>query len=142
MNDWLPRVICAAFGVGLSLTCLGLGWVAQGRLCGLAAGLIGALAPYPVTVSRQVLGEFGNMSSATILFILDRLRKQNAPRPCVALGFGPGQFGLYLLGIGQALSDLLTPHFQHLEDWSIGEAVKDKAHDAEAGYLGEQLRPV
>ena len=60
----------------------------------------------------------------------------------LALGFGPGQFGLYLLGIGQALSDLLTPHFQHLEDWSIGEAVKDKAHDAEAGYLGEQLRLV
>jgi alpha-pyrone synthase len=24
------------------------------------------------------------------LFILDRLRQQRAPRPCVALGFGPG----------------------------------------------------
>ena len=60
----------------------------------------------------------------------------------LALGFGLGQLRLYLLGIGQALSDLLTPHVQHLEDWSIGEAVKDNAHDAEAGYLGEQLRPV
>ncbi|MBS0207633.1 MAG: type III polyketide synthase [Planctomycetes bacterium] len=40
--------------------------------------------------SREVLSEFGNMSSATVLFILDRLRQRNAPRPCVALGFGPG----------------------------------------------------
>lgn len=40
--------------------------------------------------SRAVFAEFGNMSSPTILFILDRLRKANAPRPCVALGFGPG----------------------------------------------------
>jgi predicted naringenin-chalcone synthase len=30
------------------------------------------------------------MSSATILFILDRLRKHDAARPCVALAFGPG----------------------------------------------------
>jgi len=26
------------------------------------------------------------MSSPTVLFVLDRLRKANAPRPCVALG--------------------------------------------------------
>jgi predicted naringenin-chalcone synthase len=44
-----------------------------------------ALAP-----SRAVFGEFGNMSSPTVLFILSRLRKADAPRPCVALGFGPG----------------------------------------------------
>ena len=41
-------------------------------------------------VSLDVLCEHGNMSSPTILFVLDRLRRQNAPRPCVALGFGPG----------------------------------------------------
>lgn len=41
-------------------------------------------------ISRDVLSEFGNMSSPTVLFILDRLRQQDAPRPCVALGFGPG----------------------------------------------------
>ena len=40
--------------------------------------------------SRATLAEFGNMSSPTILFILDRLRRESAPRPCVALGFGPG----------------------------------------------------
>jgi alpha-pyrone synthase len=44
-----------------------------------------ALAP-----SRQIFADYGNMSSPTVLFILDALRKANAPRPCVALGFGPG----------------------------------------------------
>jgi predicted naringenin-chalcone synthase len=41
-------------------------------------------------VSREVLSACGNMSSPTVLFILDRLRVRQAPRPCVALGFGPG----------------------------------------------------
>ena len=41
-------------------------------------------------VSREVLAAFGNMSSPTVLFILDRLRRSNAARPCVALAFGPG----------------------------------------------------
>ena len=40
--------------------------------------------------SRRVLADYGNMSSPTILFILKNLMENNAPRPCVALGFGPG----------------------------------------------------
>jgi predicted naringenin-chalcone synthase len=40
--------------------------------------------------SRAVLASCGNMSSPTVLFILDRLRRRQAPRPCVMLGFGPG----------------------------------------------------
>ena len=40
--------------------------------------------------STAVLRECGNMSSATILFILDRLQRAGAPLPCVALAFGPG----------------------------------------------------
>lgn len=43
-----------------------------------------------LAVSRAVMTDYGNMSSPTVLFVLDRLRKQNAPRPCIALGFGPG----------------------------------------------------
>jgi predicted naringenin-chalcone synthase len=43
-----------------------------------------------VAVSEEVLAEFGNMSSPTILFIVDRLRERRAPRPCVSLAFGPG----------------------------------------------------
>ncbi len=41
-------------------------------------------------ISRAVLREYGNMSSPTILFVLDRLRREGASLPCVALGFGPG----------------------------------------------------
>lgn len=43
--------------------------------------------------SREVLRQHGNMSSPTILFIIERLRRQQARRPCVALGFGPGLAG-------------------------------------------------
>lgn len=40
--------------------------------------------------SRDVLRDCGNMSSPTVLFILDRLRQNQTPRPWVALAFGPG----------------------------------------------------
>jgi predicted naringenin-chalcone synthase len=40
--------------------------------------------------TRAIFAAHGNMSSPTILFILDRLRREGAPRPCVALAFGPG----------------------------------------------------
>lgn len=59
------------------------------RILGAVERSVG-LARDQTRVSRGVLSEFGNMSSATILFILDRLRTQDAPRPCVALAFGPG----------------------------------------------------
>jgi predicted naringenin-chalcone synthase len=49
-----------------------------------------ALPPQALAVSREILAEYGNMSSPTILFVLQRLRERQAPRPCVALGFGPG----------------------------------------------------
>lgn len=40
--------------------------------------------------SAEVLAACGNMSSPTVVFILDRLVRQAAERPCVMLGFGPG----------------------------------------------------
>ena len=42
------------------------------------------------TVSREILANYGNMSSPTVLFILEQLRQVRAPTPCVALAFGPG----------------------------------------------------
>jgi predicted naringenin-chalcone synthase len=48
------------------------------------------LRPEATAVSRGVLAECGNMSSPTVLFVLQRLRDRRAPLPCVALGFGPG----------------------------------------------------
>jgi len=40
--------------------------------------------------SREILATCGNMSSPTVLFILDRLRRRRASLPCVSLAFGPG----------------------------------------------------
>jgi predicted naringenin-chalcone synthase len=48
------------------------------------------LVPGVAWASREILTQYGNMSSPTVLFILDRLRRENSLRPCVALGFGPG----------------------------------------------------
>src|SRR5262249_22454432 len=53
---------------------------------GEAAGL----DPSCLSPSFRVLADFGNMSSPTIAFILERLRAAGAPGPCVAIGFGPG----------------------------------------------------
>ncbi len=52
----------------------------------LALGLMN----HKTEASRHVLSTYGNMSSATILFVIDHLRRGNAARPCVALAFGPG----------------------------------------------------
>ncbi|MBT6149540.1 MAG: type III polyketide synthase, partial [Gemmatimonadetes bacterium] len=43
-------------------------------------------------LSREILNDYGNMSSPTILFILERLRGQSArfDGPTLVLGFGPG----------------------------------------------------
>jgi prepilin-type processing-associated H-X9-DG protein len=48
------------------------------------------LTSQDMAASYAVLGEYGNMSSPTLLFILETLRRQGATGPCVALGFGPG----------------------------------------------------
>lgn len=40
--------------------------------------------------SRGVLADHGNMSSPTMLFIIQRFLKVDRPRPWVMLGFGPG----------------------------------------------------
>jgi prepilin-type processing-associated H-X9-DG protein len=76
---------------------------------GLSVGDIGSWAVHPggprileavrealdlpadaTAVSQEVLAGHGNMSSATILFILEAMRARHAPLPCVALAFGPG----------------------------------------------------
>ncbi len=49
-----------------------------------------SLAPEQLATSHEILARYGNMSSPTVLFLLDRLREQCAPLPCVALAFGPG----------------------------------------------------
>ncbi len=48
------------------------------------------LAKDQLAISAGVLADCGNMSSPTILFILDRIRRQERRGTCVALAFGPG----------------------------------------------------
>lgn len=43
-----------------------------------------------LAASRGILDECGNMSSPTVLFILQRLQDMKSETPCVMLGFGPG----------------------------------------------------
>lgn len=43
-----------------------------------------------LATSRGVLSDHGNMSSSTMLFILNRFAKAERPKPWVMLGFGPG----------------------------------------------------
>ena len=48
------------------------------------------LAPDALAASREVLTDFGNMSSATLMFVLARLLAGPPVRHGVALAFGPG----------------------------------------------------
>ncbi|QPN60493.1 type III polyketide synthase [Synechococcus sp. CBW1002] len=48
------------------------------------------LDPLLIEPSRSVLRDCGNMSSPTLLFILERLRRSGARGPCLAMAFGPG----------------------------------------------------
>lgn len=51
------------------------------------------LRPADLAASRAVLRRYGNMSSPTILFVLDEIQRGSAPRPGdhgVLLAFGPG----------------------------------------------------
>ncbi|MEX0745035.1 MAG: type III polyketide synthase [Phycisphaeraceae bacterium] len=55
-----------------------------------AVGRSLGLADAALATSRGVLAECGNMSSPTVLFIAERLRRAAPPGPCVMLAFGPG----------------------------------------------------
>lgn len=57
-----------------------------------------------LTSSREVLSRYGNMSSATVLFVLDRLLRSDDPPagPVTAVAFGPG------LAVESALLELAT----------------------------------
>ena len=50
-----------------------------------------ALAPGDLAASRGVLNDFGNMSSGTVMFVLERLMRDGMPdAPGCAMAFGPG----------------------------------------------------
>jgi predicted naringenin-chalcone synthase len=84
MESWLA-------GRGLGIDRIGSWAVHPGgpRILSATENALG-LAPDATADSRAVLAECGNMSSPTVIFILDRLRRRDAARPCVTLAFGPG----------------------------------------------------
>jgi predicted naringenin-chalcone synthase len=87
LTTWLSRH-------GLELGQIGSWCVHPGGpriLSAVAEGL--ALESGALATSREVLAQHGNMSSPTVLFILDRLQRAgriDPERPCIMLGFGPG----------------------------------------------------
>ena len=92
MEDWLARSGLAIDGVG--------SWAIHPggpRILEAVAGALG-LDARAMEDSYSILESHGNMSSPTILFILDRLLARGNGRgegrgvvlPCVCLGFGPG----------------------------------------------------
>lgn len=88
LRPWLSRWLAAQ---GLDLPAVRSWAIHPGgpRILDVVGETLG-LGPDAMLDSRAVLEAYGNMSSPTVLFILDRLRRRDAPRPCVALGFGPG----------------------------------------------------
>ncbi len=59
--------------------------------------------------SWDVLSEVGNMSSPTVMFVLDKLRKRKAELPCVAIAFGPG-LTIEASLIGKAAAESIKGH--------------------------------
>ncbi|MGI9474657.1 MAG: type III polyketide synthase [Rubripirellula sp.] len=84
LSKWLS-------GYGESIESIG-GWIVHpggSRILSAVDNALG-LSPEELAVSRAVLAENGNMSSATMLFILERFAAMNKPKPWLMLGFGPG----------------------------------------------------
>jgi predicted naringenin-chalcone synthase len=88
LRDWLQGWLA---GQGLGLDDVASWAVHPGgpRILGAVERALG-LTREETAPARAVLVECGNMSSPTILFILDRMHSAGAPAPCVALAFGPG----------------------------------------------------
>ena len=68
-----------------------VGWAVHAGGRSILDAVEGALhlAPHALADSRAVLRDFGNMSSATLMFVLSRLLDRRIARG-VALAFGPG----------------------------------------------------
>ncbi len=84
LEGWLARR-------GLRIESVGSWAIHPGgpRILDAAAEALG-LGEEKLVAAREVFSAYGNMSSPTVLFLVENLRQRRAPLPCVALGFGPG----------------------------------------------------
>jgi predicted naringenin-chalcone synthase len=88
LAPWLEGWLAAG---GYSRQAIG-GWAIHPggpRILSASTAALG-LAENATAVSQQVLAAHGNMSSPTILFILQEFCRRQLPFPWVALAFGPG----------------------------------------------------
>jgi predicted naringenin-chalcone synthase len=58
-----------------------------------------SIDPRSFEASRAILREYGNMSSGSVLFVLDRYLRDGGERPLEMVAFGPG-VSIETLGIG------------------------------------------
>lgn len=88
LGDWLPGWLAER---GVAVEGVGCWAIHPGgpRILSAAEAALG-LDPAATAVSREVLAEHGNVSSATVLVLIERLRRAGAAGPCVTLAFGPG----------------------------------------------------
>jgi predicted naringenin-chalcone synthase len=88
LRPWLGRWLA---GQGLAIEAVGSWAIHPGGpriLRSVVSGL--GLPEDAAGTSRAILEEHGNMSSPTVLFILQRLQRLQSRPPYVALAFGPG----------------------------------------------------
>lgn len=92
LDAWLMR------DVGIGVAGVGSWAVHPGgpRVLSALGGALG-LSDEAIEDSRAVLADHGNMSSPTLLFIIERLLGGDCPLPLVAMAFGPGLGGEALL---------------------------------------------
>ncbi|MEL6105175.1 MAG: type III polyketide synthase [Planctomycetota bacterium] len=84
MSEWLR-------GQDLSISDIG-GWMVHPggpRILDATEEAL-ALEPSALAVSRSILNNYGNMSSPTVLFVLQQTLRQKRTGPWVLLAFGPG----------------------------------------------------
>ena len=84
LTEWLAQY-------GESIDSIG-GWAVHPGGARILSAVEAALSLDSSTLqaSREVLAEHGNMSSATMLMILQRFGERQQPKPWLMLGFGPG----------------------------------------------------
>jgi predicted naringenin-chalcone synthase len=88
LRPWLESWLA---GYGLTVSRIGSWAVHPGgpRILSAVEAALG-LDEQATAISREVLRNYGNLSSPTVLFVLQRMMQIDAPRPCLMLGFGPG----------------------------------------------------
>ena len=88
LSDWLDPWLKSH---GETITSIN-GWCVHPGGPKIITAVENALGIHPdeTANSRAILSDYGNMSSPTVFFILERFIEQGATGPCVALGFGPG----------------------------------------------------